>query len=296
MDLQLSPKDMPSISGNFDTYKADLIKQIEGYKASPLTEETIAPVKSAIRSIRTTLEKIESTAVSAYFDSPKKALKAQFAELYSIIAEGENKVDAIIAEDTRKRNEEVTVRLTGYIKSKVKEMALEKDAADFVVLKKAYFNKTAKETDTLNEIDADLLQLEKNFASYIRAEKKINKLAVEAGPALNKSRYIYALSKYGEGNDEVAAQAEEEADRLKAIPAEETVPTKSLKDVPMTVQPKDDRILQHLSVAFPAYSKKTSKGSDEIFLSFTVPKEFKSVFAGLLKELKVIGITSKKVQ
>ena len=48
MELMLTPKELPSITGNFETYKEDLVKQIEGYKAMPLTEETVAPVKSAI--------------------------------------------------------------------------------------------------------------------------------------------------------------------------------------------------------------------------------------------------------
>jgi len=291
MELQLVPKEMPSITGNFDAYKQDLISQMENYKGMPLTEETVAPVKSAIRSIRTTLEKIESTAVSAYFDSPKKTMKAQFAELYSIIAEGESKVDAVIAEDTRQRNDETTTRLIGYITSKIKDMALESDVVDYVALKKSYYNKTAKEIETLNDIDAELVQMEKNFAAFVRAEKKIAKLAQELGPAFNKGRYLYALSKYAEGNDSTAAQAEEEADRLRAIPAEEMAPVK-----PVAVSPAKTVVgTEEIIVAFPSYDKKTSKGSDDVFLSFSVPKESKKQFAELLKQLGTVGIKSKKV-
>jgi len=295
-ELTLSPKAMPIVNGNFDVYKADLIKQIEGYKSSPLTEETVAPVKSAIRSLRTTLEKIESTAVSAYFDSPKKILKAQFAELYSIIAEGEDKVDAIIQEDTRKRNDETTARLGSYIKSKVRSMALESDAVDYVVLQKAYFNKTAKEADNLNEIDAQLAQLEKNFAAYIRAEKKINKIAASCGPVFNKSRYVYALSKYGEGNDATAAQAEEEADRLSSISPEAALPPTNSSAANKICVPQAPVIgMEEIIIAFPSYDKKKSKGSEEIVYLISVPKEAKKQFAELLKRLGNVGIKSKKV-
>jgi len=289
-ELQITPKTMPTVGGNFDKYKDELIKQMEGYKTMPLTEETVAPVKSAIRSIRTTLEKIETTAVSAYFDSPKKALKANFAELYSIIAEGESKVDAVIAEDTRKRNEETTTRLTGYITSRIKDLALEKDVIDHVVLKKSYYNKTAKETEVLNEIDADLAQFEKNFASYLRAEKKIIKLAQECGAAFNKSRFIYALSKYGEGNDSTSALAEEEADRLKNLPPEALAP------VTKTCVPTAKAVVgtEEIIVEFPTYDKKTSEGSEEAVYTFTVPKEAKKQFAALLKQLKTVGIIGKK--
>ena len=300
MDLILAPKDMPSITGNFDLYKKDLIKQIEKYKAMPLTDETVAPVKTAIRQIRTTLEKLETTAVGAYFDTPKKLLKAQFAELYNIIADGESKVDAIIAEDTRKRNEATTDRLTKYITSKAKEMAVEKDVIDHVILKKEYYNKTAKEPEVLDNIDLQLVALEKNFAAYVRADKKIKKLAAEVGPVFNKERYLHMLSKYGDDNDTVAAQAEEEAERLKAIPAapvESTITKSAPAAVGSSFASLQEGVLYsevNLSIAFPVFNKKTSKGSEEMVLSFTVPKELKKSFTELLKQLKTVGITNKK--
>jgi hypothetical protein len=292
MELMLTPKEMPSISGNFEQYKSDLVKQIEGYKAMPLTEDTVAPVKSAIRTIRTTLEKIESTAIGAYFDTPKKMLKAQFAELYSIIADGENKVDIIIAEDTRKRNEATTARLVTYIKSKIEGMALETDAVDFVILEKQFFNKTVKDAEVYDNIDRQLEALEKNFAAFIRAEKKINKIAQSLGPVFNKGRFLYGLSKYGDNNDSTAALAEEEAERLSNIPAEEQ---KSAARAAVPVKTPVGTGSFTVAVNFPVVDKKTSKGSEDLMYSFTVPKESKKQFAELLKELKEAGIKSKKL-
>ena len=292
MELMLTPKELPSITGNFEQYKNDLVKQIEGYKAMPLTEDTVAPVKSAIRTIRTTLEKIESTAIGAYFDTPKKMLKAQFAELYGIIADGESKVDAIIAEDTRKRNDATTARLVTYIKSKIEEMALETDAVDFVILEKQFFNKTVKDAEVYDNIDRQLEALEKNFAAFIRAEKKINKIAQSLGPVFNKGRFLYGLSKYGDNNDSTAALAEEEAERLSNIPAEEQ---KSAARAAVPVKTPVGTGSFTVAVNFPVVDKKTSKGSEEVFYSFTVPKEAKKQFAELLKELKEAGIKSKKL-
>ena len=295
MDLILAPKNMPSVTGNFEKYKEDLIKQIETYKSMPLTDETVGKVKSSIRQIRTTLEKIEDTAVGAYFDSPKKALRASFAELYAIIADGESKVDEILAENDRKRNAETTERLTKYINSKIKGMAVEKDAVDYVLLKKNFYNKTAKEADTLNDIDLQLACLEKNFAAYIRAEKKINKLAETTGAVFDKLRYLHSLSKYADGNDEVAAQAEEEAERINNIPPEEKQPVKKAVSsvnsmASLSVQEENVSI----ETTFPAFDKKKSKGAEEMEITFMVPKELKKSFSALLKELKEIGITSKK--
>lgn len=292
MELMLTPKELPSITGNFEQYKNDLVKQIEGYKAMPLTEDTVAPVKSAIRTIRTTLEKIESTAIGAYFDTPKKMLKAQFAELYSIIADGENKVDIIIAEDTRKRNEATTARLVTYIKSKIEGMALETDAVDFVILEKQFFNKTVKDAEVYDNIDRQLEALEKNFAAFIRAEKKINKIAQSLGPVFNKGRFLYGLSKYGDNNDSTAALAEEEAERLSNIPAEEQKPA-ARAAVPVKTPAGTGSFT--VAVNFPVVDKKTSKGSEDLMYSFTVPKESKKQFAELLKELKEAGIKSKKL-
>ena len=292
MELMLTPKELPSITGNFEQYKNDLVKQIEGYKAMPLTEDTVAPVKSAIRTIRTTLEKIESTAIGAYFDTPKKMLKAQFAELYGIIADGESKVDAIIAEDTRKRNDATTARLVTYIKSKIEGMALETDAVDFVILEKQFFNKTVKDAEVYDNIDRQLEALEKNFAAFIRAEKKINKIAQSLGPVFNKGRFLYGLSKYGDNNDSTAALAEEEAERLSNIPAEEQ---KSAARAAVPAKTPAGTGSFTVAVNFPVVDKKTSKGSEDLMYSFTVPKESKKQFAELLKELKEAGIKSKKL-
>lgn len=294
MELMLTPKELPSISGNFEQYKNDLATQIEKYKEMPLTEETVAPVKSAIRQIRTTLEKMESTAISAYFDTPKKMLKAQFAELYTIIADGENKVDAIIAEDTRKRNDATTERLVNYIKSKITGMAVEADVIDYVIFEKQFYNKTAKDAEIYDNIDKQLASMEKNFAAFIRAEKKINKFAQKIGPIFNKGRFLYGLSKYGDDNDSTAAQAEEEAERLAAIPAEDMKP-----DAPVTASTPIKRAAvspeQEIIVSFPVVDKKTSKGSEDILYSFTIPKEAKKQFAELLTKLKEVGIKSKKL-
>lgn len=294
MELMLTPKELPSISGNFEQYKNDLATQIEKYKEMPLTEETVAPVKSAIRQIRTTLEKMESTAIGAYFDTPKKMLKAQFAELYNIIADGENKVDAIIAEDTRKRNDATTERLVKYIKSKIVNMALEEDAVDYVILEKQFYNKTAKDAEVYDNIDKQLVTLEKNLTAFKRAEKKIGALAQKIGPTFNKGRFLYGLSKYGDDNDSTAAQAEEEAERLAAIPAEDMKP-----DAPVTASTPIKRAAvspeQEIIVSFPVVDKKTSKGSEDILYSFTIPKEAKKQFAELLTKLKEVGIKSKKL-
>lgn len=293
MELMLTPKELPSITGNFDQYKNELVKQIEGYKAMPLTEDTVAPVKSAIRTIRTTLEKIESTAISAYFDTPKKMLKAQFAELYGIIADGESKVDAIIAEDTRKRNDATTERLMNYVASKIKGMALEADALDFVIFEKQFYNKTVKDAEVYDNIDKQLEALEKNFAAYIRAEKKINKIAQSLGPVFNKGRFLHGLSKYGDNNDSTAALAEEEAERLSNIPAEEKPVVRTTTFASSAASNRAASIT--IEVDFPVVDKKTSKGSEDLIYSFTVPKEAKKQFAELLKGLKEAGIKSKKL-
>ena len=294
MELQLTPQTLPSVEGNFDVYKADVQALIDGFKGKPLTEETVAPVKSAIRQMRTTLEKYESTSIGMYFETPKKLLKAKFAELYAIIAEGENKVDAVIAEDTRKRNEELTDRLTKYIKSKIKDLAVESDVVDYVILHKAFFNKTAKEAETLDNIDTQLLQLEKNFAAFTRATKKVNKFALVLGGAFNKGRYLYSLEKYGDGNDSASILAEEEHDRLIAVP-ETPTPTPTPTSAPVrSVAVEAEEACTEITVDFPHYEKKTSKGTDELAYSFTVPKEQKKAFAELLKELKAVGIKYKK--
>jgi len=287
MELELVPKTLPQVTGNFESYKEMLIKQMEVYKNTPLTEENVPQIKSAIRQMRISIEKIESSAISVYFDTPKKILKTQFAELYAIIAEGEQKVDAIIAEETAKRNNALTSRLINYIQNKIQGMELEEDVVDFVPLKKHYYNKTAKEADILNEIDSDLLTLEKNYRSYKRAKEKIGKIAEELGGVFNRKMFEFQLSKYGDNNDDVALRAEEEADRLKNIKM--TSAAKSL------VKEVTSAEVVVISWEFETLSKNDLKDTEEITISFIVPKKHKKGFNEIIKHLKNAGIKTKKI-
>jgi hypothetical protein len=286
MELELVPKVLPQVTGNFESYKEMLVKQMEVYKNTPLTEENVPQIKSAIRQMRTSIEKIESSAISVYFDTPKKILKAQFAELYAIIAEGEQKVDAIIAEETRKRNEALTSKFISYIQNKIQGMELEEDVVDFVPLKKHYYNKTAKEPDVLNEIDSDLLTLEKNYRSYKRAKERIAKIADELGSVFNRRLYEFQLSKYGDGNDDVALRADEEAERLRNVKLNPTpkVSTKPVTPVEVVV----------VSWEFESLSKTDLKNTEDIGIVFSVPKKHKKGFNEILKLLKSAGIKVKK--
>jgi|GEM_PF-6773780 hypothetical protein len=286
MELELVPKVLPQVTGNFESYKEMLVKQMEVYKNTPLTEENVPQIKSVIRQMRTSIEKIESSAISVYFDTPKKILKAQFAELYAIIAEGEQKVDAIIAEETRKRNEALTSKFISYIQNKIQGMELEEDVVDFVPLKKHYYNKTAKEPDVLNEIDSDLLTLEKNYRSYKRAKERIAKIADELGSVFNRSLYEFQLSKYGDGNDDVALRADEEAERLRNVKLDPTpkVSTKPVTPVEVVV----------VSWEFESLSKTDLKNTEDIGIVFSVPKKHKKGFNEILKLLKSAGIKVKK--
>jgi hypothetical protein len=286
MELELVPKVLPQVTGNFESYKEMLVKQMEVYKNTPLTEENVPQIKSAIRQMRTSIEKIESSAISVYFDTPKKILKAQFAELYAIIAEGEQKVDAIIAEETRKRNEALTSKFISYIQNKIQGMELEEDVVDFVPLKKHYYNKTAKEPDVLNEIDSDLLTLEKNYRSYKRAKERIAKIADELGSVFNRILYEFQLSKYGDGNDDVALRADEEAERLRNVKLNPTpkVSTKPVTPVEVVV----------VSWEFESLSKTDLKNTEDIGIVFSVPKKHKKGFNEILKLLKSAGIKVKK--
>ncbi len=286
MELELVPKVLPQVTGNFESYKEMLVKQMEVYKNTPLTEENVPQIKSVIRQMRTSIEKIESSAISVYFDTPKKILKAQFAELYAIIAEGEQKVDAIIAEETRKRNEALTSKFISYIQNKIQGMELEEDVVDFVPLKKHYYNKTAKEPDVLNEIDSDLLTLEKNYRSYRRAKEKIAKISEDLGNIFNRKLYEFQLSKYGDGNDDVALRADEEAERLRNVKLDPTpkVSTKPVTPVEVVV----------VSWEFESLSKTDLKNTEDIGIVFSVPKKHKKGFNEILKLLKSAGIKVKK--
>lgn len=294
VDLVISPKKVPEVTGNFDAYKEHLSAMLKVYQGKALTEDTVAPVKAAVQKMRTTLEGIEKTSIAAYYDAPKKLMKARFAELYDMIGEIESKADAVIAEETEKRNNKTTKRLIAYLKSKATELGMDADVVDTIVFEKSYYNKTAKEADVLDDLDRKMNEAKENNKNYDKAVKKLNEVTKEFGALFNKDSYLSLLSKYGESNGSILLEIIEESERLRE--AMKNPRPAAAKAAPRGEEP-EEAVSYDLYVAFPPVKKaKKDRVIKSYEVTFEVPDEVDAEFKKLLKQLPGAGIktTTKK--
>ena len=145
-----------TINGNF-TEVAEKIKAIvDQYKGTILTEDNVTyvkTIKSQFVSLRTAIERERKEYKKVYITPHSRLIDSMCDQLQQLVAEGEDALTVQLEEYDNKRKEELTKILKDYIAMNCD--LTEEDKAK-VVLKKEYYNKTQKEEDTYNDIDAQI--------------------------------------------------------------------------------------------------------------------------------------------
>lgn len=145
-----------TINGNF-TEVAEKIKAIvEQYKGTILTEDNVTyvkTIKSQFVSLRTAIERERKEYKKVYITPHSRLIDSMCDDLQKLVAEGEDALTIQLEEYDNKRKEELTKILKDYI---AMNCDLTEEEKAKVVLKKEYYNKTQKEEDTYNDIDAQI--------------------------------------------------------------------------------------------------------------------------------------------
>ena len=145
-----------TINGNF-TEVAEKIKAIvDQYKGTILTEDNVSyvkTVKSQFVSLRTAIERERKEYKKVYITPHSRLIDSMCDQLQQLVAEGEDALTVQLEEYDNKRKEELTKILKDYM---AMNCDLTEDEKAKVVLKKEYYNKTQKEEDTYNDIDAQI--------------------------------------------------------------------------------------------------------------------------------------------
>lgn len=158
-----------TISGNFAELGANIQKVIDRYKGTQLTEDNVEYVKTLKKqfvSLRTGVEREVKEWKDVYLDPAEDLLKAMKNELLAIISEGENALGAQLDEYDQRRKNELTVILNDYVNDAIEKFGLRSEYATKIVLKKEYYNKTQKEEDSIDDINAQAEELSRKQKDY----------------------------------------------------------------------------------------------------------------------------------
>ena len=157
------------VSGNFTELGANIQKVVDRYKGTVLTEDNVEYVKTLKKqfvSLRTGIEREKKEYKKVYIDPAENLLKSMCDELLRIVDEGEKALgDQLDAYDQR-RKDELTEVLNDYVKDAIAKFSLREEYATQIQLKKEYYNKTQKEEDSIDDINAQAEELSKKQKEY----------------------------------------------------------------------------------------------------------------------------------
>ena len=182
-----------TINGNF-TEVAEKIKAIvDQYKGTILTEDNVTyvkTVKSQFVSLRTAIERERKEYKKVYITPHSKLIDSMCDELQQLVAEGEDALTVQLEEYDNKRKEELTKILKDYI---AMNCDLTEEEKAKVVLKKEYYNKTQKEEDTYNDIDAQIEALKQakkeKEAAILLIESELEGTNIPSQPYIRQLEY-----------------------------------------------------------------------------------------------------------
>lgn len=183
------------VAGNFDELKAKITAVVEKYKGTVLTDENVGYVKAIhaqFVSLRTGIEAKRKEWKKQYIQTPGELLDAMCKDLKSIAEKGESALAKQLDEYDQKRIDELTQVLQGYADSAAQNHGLRAEYAEQIVLKKQYYNKTQKEEDSADDIEAQAAELEKKQKEYDAGIQLID--AELEGTLLVRDTYVRQLS------------------------------------------------------------------------------------------------------
>lgn len=157
------------VGGNFEELAAQISQVVEKYKGTVLTEDNINYVRALkiqFQKLRTGIEMKRRDWKKIYVTAPGKLLDAMCDDLQKIVAQGEDALGDQLDAYDQKRKDELTEVLKGYADEAAKAHGLREEYASQIVLKEKYYNKTQKEEDSADDIEAQAAELEKRQREY----------------------------------------------------------------------------------------------------------------------------------
>ena len=184
-----------AISGNFSELGSNIQKVVDRYKGVKLTEdnvEYVTTLKKQFVSLRTGIERERKEYKKVYISPAEDLIDSMCKELLKIVDEGESALGKQLEEYDQRRKDELTLILNDYVADAVAKYELREEYASQIQLKKEYYNKTQKEEDSIDDIDAQAQELSKKQKDYDNGVALIKMECEDAG--LLPDSYIRELA------------------------------------------------------------------------------------------------------
>ena len=172
------------VNGNFSDLGTKIQAIVDRYKGTKLTEDNVDYVKTLkgqFVSLRTGIERERKEYKKVYIDPAEKLVDSMCKELLRIVDEGESALGKQLDEYDQRRKDELTVVLRDYVDDAIAQYGLRKEYADQIQLKKEYYNKTQKEEDSIDDINAQAEELAKKQKEYDTGVELIKAECEDAG-------------------------------------------------------------------------------------------------------------------
>lgn len=157
------------VSGNFTELGKNIKAVVDRYKGVKLAEdnvEYVTTLKKQFASLRIGIDRDRKEYKKAYLDPAENLLKAMCDELLRLVDEGESALGAQLEEYDQRRKDELTIILNEYVKDATEKYKLREEYATQIQLKKQYYNKTQKEEDSIDDINAQAEELARKQKEY----------------------------------------------------------------------------------------------------------------------------------
>lgn len=158
-----------SISGNFSDLGSKIKAVVNRYKDTQLTDENVEYVtilKKQFVSLRTGIERERKEYKKVYITPAEDLVDSMCKELLKIVDEGESALGKQLDAYDQRRKDELTLVLNEYVQDAVEKFELREEYASQIQLKKEYYNKTQKEEDSIDSINAQAEELSKKQKEY----------------------------------------------------------------------------------------------------------------------------------
>jgi hypothetical protein len=222
--LVITPEKAPVVGGNFEQVESVLLAWKNHVSGIEMTEENMTQVeivKKEAVALRNRLAKIQTDTKRLYFNDPKNVFDKKMAHLLSVVADVESIADGVLDAKEQRRRDDLNEVLDVYKDNFQAKYKLEAGYLERVEYKKEYYNKTAAEKESKNDLEQQFVTLKKEQDARA-ASLRLIKTMCKDDQRLNVQHWIdqLAFKDIALVTEEIAAEKERLAGLDRGGPAE----------------------------------------------------------------------------
>lgn len=303
-------KQVVEFQGNFEVVKNALEQrrdEVKKMKVSAKDMDTVEKLKKEAQGYRIYLTDTGTFGKRKFFNAPKAIYEGKLQTLLGIVAEMESKAQVVIDAIAEAKRDELTAVFDLYKKSFQEKYNLSPEGLAMIEYKPAYYNKTAKEKDTKDDLENQFIGRSNIEKAVALGEKTIRALC-NGKPLLDVEHYVGELKGGKELAiimDDITTEEARLAEAQKVVPVEAvpveapaSAPSGFAQQAPEETADTDIVKVGVLGVAsrllgggadFPTRTKKAH-------FEIEYPSEFGDALSEIFKELKKYGIKSRNLK